>query len=114
MLGHITILLSCQLIGEMVVTASGLPLPGPVVGMVLLFSALVLRGGEVGPLADTARGLLSHLGLLFVPAGVGISVHLALLQRDGVAIGVALVVSTVVTIAVTALSFVWLDRINRR
>jgi holin-like protein len=114
MLGHLTVLLGCQLAGEAIVLLTDLPLPGPVIGMVLLFAGLAIRGGDAGAFGETARGLLSHLALLFVPAGVGVSVHLALLARDGLAISAALVVSTVATIAITALTMVWLDRVIRR
>ncbi|MDX2102974.1 MAG: CidA/LrgA family protein [Alphaproteobacteria bacterium] len=113
MLAHITILLGCQLAGEAIVLLTDVPLPGPVIGMVLLFAGLVIRGRELGAFGDSARALLSHLSLLFVPAGVGVSVHLALVARDGLAIGAALVISTIVTIAVTALAMVWLDA-NKR
>jgi holin-like protein len=114
MLNAITLLLVCQLIGELAVAASGLPVPGPVVGMALLFTGLVVRGGIPDELARTADGILGNLSLMFVPAGVGVMLHAALLGRDWLAIGVALVASTLVTIAVTALMMVWLQRWTRR
>ena len=43
MLGFFIVLLSCQLLGEIIVIAAGLPLPGPVVGMALLFIGLFVR-----------------------------------------------------------------------
>ncbi|MEX6506496.1 CidA/LrgA family protein [Jiella sp. M17.18] len=103
MLQAITVIFLCQLAGETITVASSLPLPGPVVGMVLLFLILVLRGGvpeDVGKVGDT---LLGNLSLLFVPAGAGILQHLARLENEAMAISVTLVVSTLVTIAVTAL-----------
>src|SRR6185369_5596889 len=73
----------CQLLGEFIVRAFALPLPGPVLGMFLLFVALVLRGGAGGKgaggkdagavpkqIGAAADGLLGHLSLLFVPASV--------------------------------------------
>ena len=70
MLAAITVLLVCQLVGEIVIVAFGLPVPGPVVGMVLLFVYLILRRGVSEDLSNTSHGLLRHLSLLFVPAGV--------------------------------------------
>jgi holin-like protein len=103
MLAAITVLLVYQLVGEVIVQAVGLPVPGPVVGMLLLFLSLALRGGAPGWLQGTAQTLLSHLSLLFVPAGVGVMLHFHRLAAEWLPIGVALVASTVITIGVTAL-----------
>ena len=110
MLAALTVLLVCQLVGEVVVVAFGLPVPGPVVGMALLFLALSLRGRVSDDLRDTANGLLRHLSLLFVPAGVGVLVHFQRLGAEWLPIVVALVASTVITIGVTALVMRWLQR----
>ncbi|WP_349357465.1 CidA/LrgA family protein [Stappia sp.] len=107
MLGALTVILSCQLIGEILVAASGAPVPGPVVGMVLLFAGLMVRGRIPDALARVGDALLTNLALLFVPAGVGVVLHLGLLGREGLAITVSLLVSTLVTIAVTALVMRW-------
>lgn len=111
MLSHLTLLLVCQLAGEVAVTALGLPIPGPVVGMALLFAGLVARGLLVrDPVAEGSggggfesftRGLLGHLGLLFVPAGVGVVLHLQLLAEAWLPIAGALLFGTAVTIVVT-------------
>lgn len=97
------ILLVFQLAGEVLARVADLPVPGPVIGMVLLLAAL-----EVGlPIPEGLRtasgGLLSHLSLLFVPAGVGIVQHASLLAREWPALVGALVVSTAATLAVTGL-----------
>lgn len=119
MLGAITLLLACQLAGEILTKATGLPLPGPVVGMALLFAGLLVRRqmtiGQGKPdipedLERTATGLLSHLSLLFVPAGVGVMLYLPLVAKEWLAITVSLVVSTLLTIALTALVMSWLTR----
>ncbi len=112
MLFHLTVLLGCQLAGETLVTALGLPVPGPVAGMAILLAGLLARGlpEQMSRLAD---GLLGHLALLFVPAGVGVMLHARLIAADWPAIGLALVGSTLATIAVTALVMVWIGRLAR-
>ncbi len=103
MLKGLTILLVYQLIGEVLVRAAELPLPGPVLGMVLLFATLAMRGSVPAELRDTAGGVLQHLSLLFVPAGTGVMVHFARVRAEWLPISVALVVSTTLTVAATAL-----------
>ena len=78
--------------------------------MALLFLFLVVRGRIPDELASTGDALLSNLSLLFVPAGVGIMAHLALLENEWPALSVALVGSTLATIAVTATLMVLLKR----
>jgi len=101
MLESLAVLLLCQLAGELIVLLLDWPVPGPVIGMALLFSALVIKGGVPEPLADTASGLLAHLSLLFVPAGVGVMTHLTLLGNQWLPLTASLLVSTLLTIAVT-------------
>jgi holin-like protein len=109
-LKFIALLLLCQLAGEVFVVWSGLPVPGPVLGMALLFVGLTFRGGVPVGLGRVVDGLLSHLSLLFVPAGVGVMQHFAMLHDEWLAISVALVVSTTLTIAVTGLLMKYLMR----
>lgn len=103
MLGALTLLLVYQLVGEVIALAFKLPVPGPVIGMLLLFLSLLARGGVSDGVRNTANGLLSHLSLLFVPAGTGVMVHLARVADEWLPIVAALIGSTVLTIAVTAL-----------
>jgi len=103
-------LLVFQLLGEALVFASGMPVPGPVVGLALLLCALVLRPSLVSGLKPTTQTMLQHLSLLFVPAGVGVMLHLQRLGDEALAIGVALVVSTWIGLASAALTMAWLIR----
>jgi len=103
MLGPLTVLLVFQLIGEVTVQLAGLPIPGPVIGLLLLFLALCVRGSLAVPLRDTANGILQHLSLLFVPAGVGVMAHFARISGEWLPILAAVLVSTALAIAVSAL-----------
>lgn len=103
MIGAITLLLVFQLVGEVIAQTFSLPIPGPVVGMALLFAALAMRGGPSPGLRTTAQGLLQHLSLLFVPAGTGVMLHFQRMSDEWLPLVASLLVSTAITIAVTAL-----------
>lgn len=111
-LGFVTLLLVCQLIGETLTRLLDLALPGPVIGMVILFFGLVVRGAVPERLQATAEGFLQHLSLLFVPAGVGVVTHLTLVADQWVPLTTALLVSAIATVAVTASLMAWLSRLT--
>lgn len=113
-LGSITILLVCQLVGEAIAKVFALPVPGPVIGMILLFAGLVIRRGLPSDLDKTATFFLSHLSLLFIPAGVGVVVHAKLIAAEWLPISAALVAGTALTIAVTGLTMTVLLKMRER
>lgn len=110
MLNALLILLGSQLAGEVLARLLSLPVPGPVIGLLLLAGAAAWLPRLRKAVEPTANGLLRNLSLLFVPAGVGIVQHLPRLATEGVAIGAAIVISTALTLAVTALTFQWVAR----
>jgi putative effector of murein hydrolase LrgA (UPF0299 family) len=102
-------LLVFQSIGEVLSRGFSLPLPGPVLGLILLVPAL--RFALVRePVAECADFLLSHLSLLFIPVGVGVMTHLTLLSQYGGRMLVVIALSTWIGLAVTALVLYWPDR----
>ena len=103
MLLTFTILLICQCLGEVITFALHLPVPGPVIGMLILFCALLMRPNLLDKIQSTGDALLQHLSLLFVPAGVGIFVAAASVHGQWPAIIGAVIGSTFATLAVTAL-----------
>ena len=107
-------LMTCQLVGEVAARASGLPLPGPVLGMVLMLALLVGSSRMATLMRPVAQGILGHLSLLFVPAGVGVVGHIATLGNQTFAILVAVIGSAVLAIAVGALTFVGVARLTDR
>jgi len=106
----ITLLLVCQLAGEVLVRSLGVPFPGPVLGMVLLVGGLLVFKTSAPVLEETADTLLRNLSLLFVPAAVGVIQHGAVLKAHGAAIVLALLLSTIATLVVTALVFAAVSR----
>jgi len=107
-----TILLVCQLAGEVVARLFQWPVPGPVLGMVILFCGLLLRGHVPKEMSDVTGGLLQNLSLLFVPAGVGVMLHAQLLVENWAALSIALVLSATITIGVTGLVMTWATRLT--
>ena len=103
MLSALTQLLIFQLAGEVVARGLALPIPGPVLGMLFLFIALMLRQGPDKELQTTSQNLLQHLSLLFVPAGTGIMVHLHRVADEWLPLVLSLLISTLATLVVTAL-----------
>ncbi|WP_445504456.1 CidA/LrgA family protein [Microvirga sp. G4-2] len=119
MIVSLTLILLCQLLGEVIVRALGWPIPGPVLGMLILLVVLGLRDRirktvpEFGRALDsTGKGLLAHLSLLFIPASVGVVQRLDVLAAHGIGLVVALVVSTFITLVVTVVTFVVVSRLS--
>ncbi len=110
MLETLAALLVFQTIGEVLSYALKLPVPGPVLGMILLLALLLARPATVERLRPTSLELLKHLSLLFVPAGVGVMLHMARIGREWLPIVVALVASTALAIGVTAWVVTWTAR----
>ncbi|MDX1346885.1 MAG: CidA/LrgA family protein [Thiomicrorhabdus chilensis] len=102
----VTLLLIYQLIGELFVLGFSWPIPGPVVGMLLLLMTLLLRASFATEMRPSTDKILTHLSLLFVPAGVGLMVHLSRLEQEWLAITLALFISTVLGLLVTAWSMI--------
>ncbi|MFZ1535820.1 MAG: CidA/LrgA family protein [Chromatiaceae bacterium] len=111
LLEALTLILACQLIGEVTVLVSGLPVPGPVLGMLLLLAWLFLRGSVPDGVERTADTLLGHLSLLFVPAGVGVLLHWERFRDQWLAIAAALFFGTLITLAVTGLTMAAMQRV---
>jgi holin-like protein len=104
MLNGLTLLLVFQLLGEVLVHVLALPVPGPVLGLLLLFLVLLGRGAVPPWVRDTGNGVLQHFSILFVPAGAGVLLHFHRLGADWLPIVVALLASTMLSVAVTALT----------
>jgi len=118
MLRGIAALLLFQLIGESLVFLTKIPVPGPVVGLVLLFAGLQAgrryRGMSFPRVEAAADGLLGNLGLLFVPAGVGVVALRGVIGNEIAAIGAVLVLSAVLTLAATVWTFIAVRRLMGR
>lgn len=102
MLASIALIFGFQVLGEALNRFFGVPIPGPVIGMVLMLVAFFLRDRLVDQVRPSAGVLLANLSLLFVPAGVGIMRHGERFLNEGVAIMLTVVLTTVIAMAATA------------
>lgn len=109
------ILLLCQLAGEWLMVWLGVPIPGPVAGMLLLLVGLMIYGKVPDFLRLPAEGLIRHLSLLFIPAGVGLMLFAELLAQHWLLVLLSLVLSTFLTLLLTAWMMQWLEqrKLNR-
>ena len=102
MLGGLLVILVCQLIGDLIVRATGLPVPGPVVGMLLfLVWLLVRKPAEDAVEVRAADGLIAYLPLFFVPAVIGIIAYVPQLLAEWLPITLGLFLSWLVALLVT-------------
>jgi holin-like protein len=123
MIASLSLILLCQLVGEVIARGLFLPMPGPVLGLLLLLLLLLLRDRFAvlarGPLRNdgvenASRGLLANLSLLFVPAGVGVVQKLDLIAVHGIAIVAVLAISVLVTLLMTVGTFLVASRLLSR
>jgi holin-like protein len=112
MLYAISALFLCQLAGELLVQWLSLPIPGPLIGMLLLFVALLVRGAVPEALSETSGHLLRNLMLLFIPAVTGVMLHFERVGREWLPFLAAGIVGAAFTMAVTALTLRWMIRIT--
>ena len=102
MIQGMLILLFCQLLGEWLMVFLGAPIPGPVAGMLILWLGLLVFGKVPDALRVPAEGLIRHLSLLFIPAGVGLMVFAELLAAHWLVVLSSLIGSTLITLMLTA------------
>lgn len=92
--------------GEVIARTFGLLIPGPVIGMTLFVLIMIAFPKLAESVRSTAMGLLAHLSLLFVPAGVGVVSHIQTLSNDLFAVILAIVISTIAAIVVAVYVFI--------
>ena len=121
MIYALCLLIGLQLAGTAFAGLLGLPVPGPVIGLLVLLVWLLAGGRRPAGLEAAAEGFIRYLPLLFVPAAVGLVQYLDLLSEQGLVLIVVIVLSTLAGLLATALIFTivagWLsppDRSEKR
>ena len=113
MLVAIFIIFVLQLIGEALQKYFDLAIPGPVIGLILMLFMLMVTKSKIHldivalrkNIITTSENLLKYLSLLFVPIGVGVIMHLQLLETQLLRILLVIVMGTVCTMIFTAAVF---------
>ena len=108
MLNSIFTILLFQLIGEFFQKFTEISIPGPVIGLILLLSVLLIRAkyfkehhSVENNLVDFCERFLTYLPLLFIPVGVGVVMHLSLLEENLISVISIIVLGTLLTLALT-------------
>ena len=114
MIGAISLLFVCEFAGDGIARVFGLPLPGSVLGMLILLLWLAGVKRDRPVLGQVTSWLTAHLSVMYVPAAVGLIAQGPILSRYGIGIVVAATVSTLLTLVVTVLVFHWALRLVER
>ncbi|MDR0847289.1 MAG: CidA/LrgA family protein [Lactobacillales bacterium] len=101
---EVLIILVFSFLGEIISKLSGLPVPGSVIGMVLLFAALMTKVVKVRQVENVGKFLLENLTILFVPAGIGLMLHFDVILRHWALIIIIIAVTTILAQGVIALT----------
>jgi holin-like protein len=112
MIQALTLILLCQLAGETLTRTLGLPVPGPVLGLGAMLALLAASERVQALVAPVGAGILRHLSLFFVPAGVGVVAHLDHLGGQALALGAAILGSTLLALLAGAGAFVLVARLT--
>jgi holin-like protein len=108
MIYAIAAMLMCQLLGELIVHLTALPLPGTLIGMALLFISLALLGKVPDSLEKTSSALFRHMMLFFIPLVTGVMAHTNRVIAEWLPFLASCVLGAALTIAATALSLQWM------
>jgi holin-like protein len=111
-LNGLTILLLFQLIGEILSHLLKAPIPGPVIGMLLLFISLFFMKSGEDSLNQSSSAILSHLSLLFIPAGVGLMIHFERINHEWLPISMSIILGAVISMITTAWIMLFFIKIN--
>lgn len=106
------ILVACYFAGGLVAALLHLPVPGTVIGILILLAGFGFLGHVPQPLRRTAEFLLHHLNLFYIPAGVGVMAYAALVRQDLLPIVAALLGGTCIALVAGVLAFHWTARLT--
>lgn len=110
LLREIGIIFTILLLGEFLNKITGVPIPGNIIGMIILLTCLVTGILKIEMIDNIANFLLDHLAFLFVPAGVGVVKNFNLIKNEWVDILIILTVSTILVMGVTGFTVQFLKR----
>ncbi|AAK78590.1 holin-like protein [Clostridium acetobutylicum] len=101
-LKQLMIILSAYFLGVIIQLVFNLPIPGTVLGLILLFLALYTKIIKVEMIEDICDVLISHMSFFFVPAGVGLMTSFGILKGKWLKLMTIVIISTILVWIVTA------------
>ncbi len=101
---QLLIILAINFAGEFLSKTLSLPLPGSIVGMLLLLALLFLGWVKEEHIAETANFMLQNMPFFFIPAGVGVMVSYKYLEGNLASTVISIIISTILVMLVTAVS----------
>ncbi len=96
------IIVACYLVGEFLVLVTDAPVPGALIGLIILLAGLLLQQRPVVAVSRGAQPMLSHMSVLFVPAVIGVGLFWDTVTANALGIVLALLVTTVISLGFTA------------
>jgi holin-like protein len=103
LLRELLIILVIYFAGEILTRFFNLPVPGNIMGMILLIILLSTNVVKLEMVDTVANFLLDHLAFFFIPAGVGLLTSLVVIKDSLIRLLIVCFISTIITIAVTAI-----------
>lgn len=97
------IILGIYLVGEFLSTSLHLPIPGNILGMIILFILLCTKVVKVDNISNVTNFLLDHLAFFFIPAGVGLMASMGIIKSTWWQLLVVCLSTTVIIIGVTGI-----------
>jgi holin-like protein len=97
------IILGIYLAGELLSTSLHLPIPGNILGMVILFILLCTKTVKVDNISNVTNFLLDHLAFFFIPAGVGLMASLGIIKSTWWQLLIVCILTTTIIIGVTGI-----------
>ncbi|MDR3597631.1 CidA/LrgA family protein [Clostridium sp.] len=95
------IILGIYLVGEVLSSALHLPVPGNILGMVILFILLCTKVVKVENISNVTDFLLNHLSFFFIPAGVGLMTSLDIIKSTWWQLSLVCLITTSIIIGTT-------------
>lgn len=98
---QLILIIGMYIIGDILSTALHLPIPGNILGMIILLILLSTNVIKLEHVEDVSNFLLSHLSFFFIPAGVGLIASFHLIKSSFIQIILICIITTILTIGVT-------------
>ncbi|MCM0646922.1 CidA/LrgA family protein [Clostridium swellfunianum] len=103
-LRQLAIILVICFLGEALNRLFNIPIPGNVIGMVILLIALITGIIKLESIEGVTDFLLKHLAFFFVPAGIGVISSFDIIKTSLIPMLIVIVLSTIIVIAVTGIT----------